>query len=301
MTRAGGRNGLGARTGAGYVEERRVARVSLARLRQTLGTLARLPAEERARRFGLRPDRADVIVPAAAIFEHVATRVRAKEIWVPYVGLVDGVLIDVARAAGAEGMKRLEISQTRHAAMALLRRYEADPRHSKRVSDLAVSLFEQLRPMHGLARRDGFLLELAALLHEVGNFIGPSGHHRHSYYIITQSPILGLTDEELLVVANVARYHRKAPPDMSHEGYRALAERDRQRVRTLAAILRVADALDHDHRQKVTRVQAKAHGSELRLRVSTRGDLSLDEWSVGNKGDLFREEFGLKPVVVSGG
>jgi exopolyphosphatase/guanosine-5'-triphosphate,3'-diphosphate pyrophosphatase len=144
-------------------------------------------------------------------------------------------------------------------------------------------------------------MELAALLHEVGNFIGASGHHRHAYYIIAQTPILGLTDEELLVVANVARYHRKAPPDLGHEGYRDLEERDRQRVRVLAAILRVADALDHDHRQRVTSVQAKARGSELRLKVRTRGDVTLDEWSVGDKGDLFKDEFGLKPMVVTRG
>jgi exopolyphosphatase/guanosine-5'-triphosphate,3'-diphosphate pyrophosphatase len=266
-----------------------------------VGTLAKLTPAERAERFNLRADRADVIVPVGAIFEFVATRVRAKEIWVPFVGLVDGVLIDVARTVGAEGMKQLEVSQTRHAAMALLRKYEADPKHARRVSDLAASLFEQLRPMHGLPKRDGFLLELAALLHEVGSFIGAPGHHRHSYYIIAQTPILGLTDEELLVVANVARYHRKAPPDLSHEGYRELPERDRQRARTLAAILRLADALDHDHRQLVTAVSAKARGSELRLKLKTRGDVTLDEWSVGNKGDLFREEFGLKPVVVTRG
>jgi len=279
----------------------RVMRVSLPRLRQTLGRLAKLTPAERAERFDLRPDRADVIVPVGAIFEYVATRVRAREVWVPFVGLVDGVLIDVARTVGAEGMKQLEVSQTRNAALALLRKYEADPRHARRVSALAVSLFEQLRPLHGLPKRDGFLLELASLLHEVGSFIGAGGHHRHSYYIIAQTPLLGLADEELLVVANIARYHRKAPPDLSHEGYRELPERDRQRVRALAGILRVADALDHDHRQLVTAVQAKARGSELRLKVSTRGDVSLDEWSVGNKGDLFREEFGLRPVLVSRG
>jgi exopolyphosphatase/guanosine-5'-triphosphate,3'-diphosphate pyrophosphatase len=214
------------------------------------------------------------------------------------VGLVDGVLIDVAREAGAEGLKQLEISQTRNAALAVLRKYDPEPKHAVRVADLATSLFDQLKPMHGLGKRDRLLLEIAAMLHEVGNFIGPNGHHRHTFYIISQTPILGLSDEELLVVANVARYHRKAPPDMSHEGYRDLSERGRERVRPLAAILRVADALDHDHRQQVASVSAKARGSELRLKVKARGDVTLDEWSVGNKGDLFQEEFGLKPVVV---
>jgi exopolyphosphatase/guanosine-5'-triphosphate,3'-diphosphate pyrophosphatase len=285
-------------TGAARSEDRPPARVTLVRLRKILGSLARMSPKERAEKYGLRPDRADVIVPAGAIFEYVATRIRAKEVWVPFVGLVDGVLIDVARAAGAEGMKALEVSQTRNAAMAVLKKYETDPKHAIRVSALAVSLFDQLKSVHGMGKRDRLLMELAALLHEVGNFIGSSGHHRHAYYIIAQTPILGLSDEELLVVANIARYHRKAPPDLSHEGYRDLDEKGQQRVRALAAILRVADALDHDHRQSVTSVQAKPRGSELRLKVKTRGDVTLDELSVVDKGDLFRDEFGLKPVVV---
>ena len=291
----------GSSKGSARGEDRAPARLTLLRLRKLLGTLARMTPAERAETYGLRPDRADVIVPAGAIFEYVMTRIRARDVWVPFVGLVDGVLIDVARAAGAEGMKSLEVNQTRNAAMAILKKYETDPKHALRVSALSVSLFDQLKPMHGLGKRDRLLMELAGLLHEVGNFVGAAGHHRHAYYIIAQTPILGLSDEELLVVANVARYHRKAPPDLSHEGYRDLAEKDRQRVRVLAAILRVADALDHDHRQSVTSVQAKSRGSELRLKVKTRGDVTLDEWSVGDKGDLFRDEFGLKPVVVARG
>jgi len=285
----------GAARGSGV--ERPPSRVTVPRLRKLLSQLAKLSPAERAEHFGFKADRADVIVPAGAIFEYVATRVRAREIWVPFVGLVDGVLIDVAHSAGAEGMKQLEVSQTRNAAVAILKKYDPEPRHAQRVSALAASLFDQLKPMHGLGKRDRLLLEIAALLHEVGNFIGPNGHHRHSFYIISQTPILGLTDDELMIVANVARYHRKAPPDLSHEGYRDLSDGDRERVRVLAAILRVADALDHDHRQQVTSVRAKQRGSELRLKLRTRGDMTLDEWSVGDKGDLFQGEFGLKPVV----
>ena len=277
--------------------ERPPARVSLPRLRRVLHQLAKLPPAQRAEQFELKPDRADVIVPATAIFEYVATRVRAKEVMVPFVGLVDGVLIDVARAAHTEGKKHLEVSQTRNAAIAILKKYDPEPKHAKRVSALAVSLFDQLRSSHALGKRDRLLLELAALLHEVGNFIGSSGHHRHSFYVISQSPILGVSDDELLVIANVARYHRKAPPDPSHEGFGALSEKDQARVRALSAILRVADALDHDHRQLVTEVKAKTRGSELRLKLRTRGDVTLDEWSVKDKGDLFLQEFGLTPVV----
>ncbi len=277
--------------------ERKPSRVTMVRLRKTLLALARLTPEERIARHGLRADRADVIVPAGCIFEYVGTRIRARDVWVPHVGLVDGVLMDVARSVGAEGLKALEVSQTRNAAVAIARKYDVDARHANHVARLALSLFDHTRAIHGLSKRDRLLLELAALLHEVGNFIGVSGHHRHAYYIISQSPILGLSDVEMEIVANVARYHRKAPPDPSHEAYRALDDYDRDRVRSLAALLRVADALDHDHRQRVAAVRAKPRGDELRLTLKTRGDVSLDAWSLEDKGDLFRSEFGLNPVL----
>jgi len=308
-TRASAKNGKGGKNGknggrngkeSSKSEERPAERLTVTRLRQTLHRMARLDPDERIKRYDLRPDRADVIVPAGAIFEYVAGRVGAREIWVPFTGLVDGVLIDVARTAGAEGMKELEVSQTRNAAMAVLRKYEADPKHAEHVAELALSLFDQLKSVHELGKRDRLLLELAALLHEVGNFIGAPGHHRHAYYILSETPILGLTDEEQEIVANVARYHRKAMPDADHECYAELEDDAQDRVRALAAILRVADALDHDHKQHVLRVKAKAGDSKLRLKVRARGDVTLDEWALENKGDLFVEEFGLEPVVENG-
>ena len=270
----------------------------LARLKSTMESMARLTPEERVKKHNLRPDRADVIVPAGAIFEYVAARTRVRQILVPFVGLVDGVLLDLARQAGTSGKKELESSQTLNAARALVRKYDSDPKHSRHVTELALSLFDQLKSVHEMGKRDRLLLEIAGLLHEVGNFISPNGHHRHAYYIISETPILGLSEEELHVVACVARYHRKAPPDLSHEGYAELNEKAKDRVRGLAAILRLADALDHDHRQRILNVVAKARDSELVLKARTRGDVTLDEWSVGEKGgDLFKNEFHLKPVL----
>jgi len=281
---------------------REPVKLPVARLKGHLETLADMSAEERAKKYDLRPDRADVIVPAGAIFEYVAGRARARQITVPFVGLVDGVLLDLALAAGASGTKKLESSQTLNAARALMKKYDTDPKHSRHVTELALSLFDQLKSVHGLGKRDRLLLEIAGLLHEVGNFISASGHHRHAYYIISETPILGLTDEELHIVACVARYHRKAPPDTSHECYALLDEKARDRVRALAAMLRLADALDHDHRQRIVEVSAKVRDSELVLKARTRGDVTLDEWSVGEKGgDLFEEEFGMTPVLKARG
>jgi exopolyphosphatase/guanosine-5'-triphosphate,3'-diphosphate pyrophosphatase len=272
------------------------------RLKRVLEALAKMTPEQRAKKYGLRPDRADVIVPAGVIFEHVATRMRARQVLVPFVGLVDGVLLDLARAADASGKKELESSQTLNAARAIMRKYDTDPKHARHVTELALTLFDQLKSVHGQGKRERLLLEIAGLLHEVGNFISAAGHHRHAYYIISETPILGLTDEELHIVACVARYHRKAPPDVSHECYAELNGQARDHVRALAAILRLADALDHDHRHRVVKVSAKKRGPELILKARTRGDVTLDEWSVEQKGgDLFKEEFGLKPVLKTRG
>jgi exopolyphosphatase/guanosine-5'-triphosphate,3'-diphosphate pyrophosphatase len=277
---------------------RRPVSVPVARLQRVMESLAKLTPEERVKKHNLRPDRADVIVPAGAIFEYVAKRTRVTKILVPFVGLVDGVLLDLARAAGTSGKKELESSQTLNAARALMRKYDTDPKHSAHVTALALSIFDQLKSVHGMGKRDRLLLEIAGLLHEVGNFISPNGHHRHAYYIISETPILGLTDEELHEVACAARYHRKAPPDASHECYAELNVKAKERVRGLAAILRLADALDHDHRQRVLNVVAKKKDSDLVLKARTRGDVTLDEWSVGEKGgDLFKAEFKLRPVL----
>jgi exopolyphosphatase/guanosine-5'-triphosphate,3'-diphosphate pyrophosphatase len=295
-------NGAGKGAAAKGAGERKPVALPVARLKKLLTTLAAMAPGERAKKFDLRPDRADVIVPAGAVFEYIATRTRVRQVSVPFVGLVDGLLLDLAQKAGTSGRKELESSQTLNAVQALLRKYEPDPKHPRHVAELALSLFDQLKRVHGQGKRERLLLEIAALLHEVGNFISASGHHRHAYYIISETPILGLSEEELRVVACVARYHRKAPPDTSHECYAELAERDRQRVRSLSALLRLADALDHDHRQRVVDVRAKARDSELLIKARTRGDVTLDEWSVGEKGgDLFKEEFGLKPVLKTRG
>jgi exopolyphosphatase/guanosine-5'-triphosphate,3'-diphosphate pyrophosphatase len=295
-----GRRGAG-RNASRDSNERKPVSLSLRRLKAALAAMAALPPKERAQKFDLRPDRADVIVPAGAVFEYIATRTKVREVKVPFVGLVDGVLLDLAQEAGASGKKELESSQTLNAAVAVLRKYEPDTKHARHVAALAVSLFDQIRPVHEMGKRDRLLLEIGALLHEIGNFISASGHHRHAYYIISETPILGLSDEELHIVACVARYHRKAPPDTSHECYAELPERARERVRALAAILRLADALDHDHRQRIAKISAKTRGSELILKARTRGDVTLDEWSVGQKGDLFKEEFDLEPVLRTHG
>jgi exopolyphosphatase/guanosine-5'-triphosphate,3'-diphosphate pyrophosphatase len=151
----------------------------------------------------------------------------------------------------------------------------------------------QLDPDHRL------LLEVAALLHEVGNYVDVTGHHKHSYYLIAHSRLLGLTDWQRAIIANVARYHRRSAPNLDHEPYRALSPNARGIVDKLAAILRLADALDKEHGSKVQHIEIECRPPKLTLRLRGRGDLLLERWAMTTKAELFEKVFDVRVTVVS--
>jgi exopolyphosphatase/guanosine-5'-triphosphate,3'-diphosphate pyrophosphatase len=186
------------------------------------------------------------------------------------------------------------------ACLRLGRRYHFDESHGRKVASFATKLFDDLARVHGLEPRDRVLLFAAALLHDVGDFVRYEGHHKHSYYVIAHSDIMGLTPAEREVVANVARYHRKSPPSLDHENFRALAPRLRTKVKTMASMLRVADALDREHRQVVSKISANVEGNLLWLTVDGDGERALEEWTVRAKSGLLRDTLGLELRLVNG-
>jgi exopolyphosphatase/guanosine-5'-triphosphate,3'-diphosphate pyrophosphatase len=267
--------------------------IDVGRMRALLAELWPLTPGERAARWGLRPDRADVIVPAGAVLLRVAETFRAGAIVAPGVGLKEGILEELTSKHFARWDWEVEARAVEDACLRLGRRYQFDEAHGRHVATLATRLFDALAPRHGLARRERLLLHAGALLHDIGDFVRYEGHHRHGFYLIEHSDLMGLTGEERAVVANHARYHRKSPPDPSHPNFRALGREDRHRVRVLAGILRVADALDREHRQKVRDVSASFEKGKVRLRPVADEGIELEEWTVDRKADLLRDVLGV--------
>jgi exopolyphosphatase/guanosine-5'-triphosphate,3'-diphosphate pyrophosphatase len=249
--------------------------------------------DERITAYGLRPDRADTIVPATAVLARVAGALGLDTVSAPGVGLKEGVLVDLARAHFIPQDFSAELAAINEACVRLGRRYQFDEQHGTIVARFALRLFDDLAQRHRLGPRDRILLHAAAILHDVGDFVRYEGHHKHSYYIITHSDLMGLTPEERSIVANVARYHRKSPPNADHENFRALSREARAKVKPLAAILRVADALDREHRAKVAEVTARVDGSILHLEVIGAHERALEEWTVLAKSGMMRDAFGL--------
>lgn len=272
--------------------------IAVSAVRALLPKLAAMTPEERRAQYALRPDRADVIVPAAEIVLGVADAFRIDRIQAPGIGLKDGVLEELVEKHFEVWDYGGEANASFEAALRLGRRYQFDEAHGLLVARLAAELFDQLRPLHRLGDRDRLLLRSAALLHDIGDFIRYEGHHRHSHYILVNSDIVGLTPGERNVVANVARYHRKAPPDTAHPNFRDLERDDRSRVRVLASILRIADALDREHLGKVSAVRAVLEKGRMRLHLTGSRERQLEEWTVARKSELFREVFDLAVEVA---
>lgn len=193
---------------------------------------------------GLDPRRADIILGGAIILEQACTTLGIKELLVSDFALREGVLLDALgrRERGAVGhLGDLRRRSVEHLAAIA----PGERAHSEHSTRLARSLFDATRDLHGLGDDQAELLEAAGLLANVGLFISHSGHHQHSYYIIRNSDLLvGFTDREIEVIAQVARYHRKSSPKSRHLEFARLDGRDQQAVRVMAGLLRVAIALD---------------------------------------------------------
>jgi exopolyphosphatase/guanosine-5'-triphosphate,3'-diphosphate pyrophosphatase len=259
-----------------------------------------MSAGERRDAYELRPDRADTIVPAAAIFLRLAHVLKATTILAPGVGLAAGILEELVDKffhvwdAAGEAERVLEVC-TR-----LGRRYHFDEAHARQVCRFATQLFDDLQRVHAFGERDRLLLRAAALLHDIGDYVHYSGHHKHSQYLIAHADIMGVTPDERAIVSNIARYHRKGPPDPAHPAYRDLSKEARGKVRGLAAILRLADALDREHKQKIESVRAAVDRGASRVTLFLRGegDRELEEWTVGAKASLWRDEYDLDVAIA---
>lgn len=138
-----------------------------------------------------------------------------------------------------------------YSAGAVAAKYNVDPRHAQHVAQLALKLFDALRREHQLTDRHRVLLEVAALLHEIGGHVSSRSHHKHSMYLILNSDLFGLTREDLTLVALTVRYHRRAIPKPTHPEYAALSRDDRIAVAEMAALLRMAHAFGRNHAQQV--------------------------------------------------
>jgi exopolyphosphatase / guanosine-5'-triphosphate,3'-diphosphate pyrophosphatase len=265
------------------------------------GYLAGTTARQRSRLAGLDELRARNVVAGSQVAALVMQAFGLRQLVLAPWALREGVLLrELARRNPWPSAEPTDDSRRRRAVLDFARRHAWDEAHCRQVTTLALSLFDQTAALHGLDPADRGLLEVAGLLHDVGYAVSQSAHHKHSLYLIRNADLDGFSTRERALVANIARYHRKALPADRHTDYMALDDDDRALVRRLAALLRLADGLDADHFQVVEAATVVDQGDHLRLELRARDTPDLDLWATERNGDLFELEFGrhIEPVAV---
>jgi exopolyphosphatase/guanosine-5'-triphosphate,3'-diphosphate pyrophosphatase len=249
--------------------------------------------EQLVQRYRLPPAEAETLVPALLAYSALLGETAAERVIVPEASLRAGLLLDVTGSDEGQALEDMQ-KQVLASAVALGEKYRYDAAHAQKVAFLATRVFDELKGEHGLGPRERLLLEVAALLHDVGIYVSLRGHHKHTWYLLSVAEIFGLTRDDMAVVANVARYHRRATPQKSHLPYMALDSEARVVVNKLAGILRLANALDADHLQKVSELRLFPEDGGFVLEVSGAGDLTMERLVALARSELLVEVFGRK-------
>jgi len=271
-----------------------LAQVPVAQLEKFSDRVLAMSEDLLVRKFELTFPEAGTIGPALLAYVLLAKELGLKEILVTSITLRDGLLREMAtRTSWTAEFSR----QILRSAIDLGRRYEFDEPHATHVAKLSQILFHQLRDEHQLDARYEIILSAAALLHEIGLFVSTHSSHKHAMYLIRNSELFGLSRKDHLLAALVARYYRRSSPQPTHEGYNMLERHDRVAVTQMAAILRVAIALDDSRSQRIHDLTCDVEDNRLVISIPLVEDLSLEQLALKQNGSLFEETFGM-PVLL---
>jgi exopolyphosphatase/guanosine-5'-triphosphate,3'-diphosphate pyrophosphatase len=272
-------------------------RVATAEVRRLWNRIAGMDLSGRRKIGGIGPRRAEIIVPGVAVLLEFLQELRLPSFYYSRAGVRDGIIADLAASNVGAELSRLNRDQ-RHEVEDMGRRFGVSQDHARKVANISAMLFAALQPLHSLPPAAGKLLEAAAQLHDVGHWISSVGHHKHSYYVVSNSDMPGFTQRERLLIAALCRYHRKSLPNPAHPSLQALAPDDRRALHLLVPLLRLADNLDRSHEQRIESVECRLREGEVALVVGAKGDVDLEQWGAERAAEAFREIYGRQITIV---
>jgi exopolyphosphatase / guanosine-5'-triphosphate,3'-diphosphate pyrophosphatase len=277
----------------------RIPAMNVRLLRDQTWRLLGLDVPGRMRVFRVRKDRAEVMGIAAIIITTLAKWLDLRVLLVPGVGVREGLLLDLVAEQYSAGIASEEekgrAAELLASARWFARRLDYDPQHADQVTRLALALFDQLRPIHGLGTELRLVLELGALFHDVGHFVNRKSHHRHGEYMIRNGEIPGLRGWRREMVAALVRYHNcKSEPQIEHASYASLDSEQRRQLRVLTSLLRIAEKLESEHAQRVGGIDVQILGHKAVFMIRATEGTRLDLAGLQRKCDLFEKEFHLK-------
>src|SRR5215510_474801 len=268
-----------------------LTKISLKDVREIEADLAQSTIKARLAIPGLDPKRADTLLPASLVLRRLMELSGQDELTLCDKAIREGVIYDFIDRHRERLKAEAEIPDLRRRnVVALARRCQAPEVHSLHVASLALRLFDQTQRLHKLGTAERAWLEYAAILHDIGYLINERQHHKHAYYLIVNSELGGLSVDDIHIVANIARYHRRAIPHSKHDEFESLFLKNKRIVRFLSAILRIADALDRTHFSVVRTLDIRL-GKTITIHLHVTGDAVLETWVAKGRADLFEQVF----------
>ena len=241
---------------------------------------------EIAKELQVTREQATILIPCARIYGRFIEVVGSKKLWVPGTDICDGIAMDYGirkkKISGKHDFNEDILNEVR----GISKRYKGNSLHIQFIKNIAVRIFDETKRMHGLSGRERLLLELAAMLHDCGKYISIHDAAECSYHIIMATEIIGLSHREREMLAEIVKYNTvKIPVGMNLT------------VIKLTAILRVANALDRSHKQKMSDCRLELKGRELMIHTKTKEDITLENGLFVDKAEFFEEVYGIKPVI----
>ena len=269
--------------------------VSRAEMNRIARRLARLPVAERRKIDGIGPRRAEIIVAGAMVYQELLDRFRLKGFRFSPLGLRDGILAQMAAEYDRSTRSGRQIESERWESITrAVAHYHIDRKHALDVRESAVFLFSALRSVHRLPPEYREWLSAAAMLYEAGDYLNRNGRHRHAYYIISNSEILGYTPQQRRVIAAIARYLGNSRPTIEDGPMKAIDPAERADVQKAILLLRLARSLNLGRSRAVEKVRVTVRAAEVRLTLVPRRKMGVDLelWAIEKDCAYFREVFG---------
>ena len=258
------------------------------------------PKEKRASVFDISKNRAEIILAGVLILKCIMKNLKAESITFCDRALREGLIVDKLLHKGII-KNRLKYQQSirERSVLELADKYHYPKEHSHQVKHLTSQMFDQTKGLlHDYTEKEKELLEAAAILHDIGSLVAHNDHHKHTYYLIRNSGLLGFNDEEVELIANIARYHRRSNPKDSHPNFQKLPREHKKLVKELSSLLRIAEGLDKGHKHAIKDIEICTNSSKNKLKLKLSSniknyDCSLERWSATGKSREFEKEFGV--------
>ena len=274
--------------------ENSYAIVSTERFEEVYQQMLSVSSKDIAQRYGLEPERSELIVPSMMIVHTFCGITKAKQILFVFAGLLDGVLWELADTQENRLQQIQSYEDIRSYTRTLAKMFRCDFHHLQQVGEYAMMLFDALERTHGLTARHRLLLQIGVLLHDSGKFLGISDHAAHSATIVQSAEFAGISQEEQNMIAMMARFHEGGEMSRVDADFLQFGRKNRLVLAKLTGILRIANAMDYSHRQKLKGTKISVHGGRLVIAASVRQDAALENWKLLQFEEYIRDVFGLR-------